>query len=757
MRAWVLSSLFALLFAPAIIAAPTPQVPLTYLSPRPGAEHTSALTTIVVRADAPIAPTSVSDELFSVMGNRSGAHPGHATLARDGRSVVFTPDTPFQPGEQVTVTLNEGLRTTAGSVVAATNFSFGVSTKPLDEYATAYDSAAIYAEEAPAALQAADPGVRTFLTVPDTLPLISVLLEARPGTAPGYLFVAPVSLVASNSMPSLLIVDNTGDLIYYKRFPAGSRPFDFKVQPNGMLSYFDPGEGGFVLLDSSYEPIRTIKAGNGYPTDFHDLQLLPNGNALLIIYFQRPQDLSSIGGRADAQVIDTIFQEVDPDGNVVFEWNSKDYFQITDTYQPINAAVVDYAHGNAIELDHDGNWLVSNRHISEITKINRQTGDIIWRLGGKNNQFTVTGDLFHYQHDIRRLPNGNITLFDNRTNLGPVYSRAVEYALDETNKVATLISQYRNNPDVYSYATANHQRLPNGNSLIGWGTSYPTLTEISPSGEKLFEMTLMPWHFSYRAFRLPWTGTPKTNPVAVARSENGATAVYVSWNGATEVAAYRIEAGATPTDLEPVATQERTGFETRAEVHGLAGDACFLRAIALDDQGTVLGQSEVFYSGDAACPNGITLTPSAAAQKSFDAGSGGARSTVTLEAPTGTVSETHTLIFSELGDEATPDAGYAQGLSFSLSAYKGTVTAPDLQLTEPMTLTIDYSQAALDGLDERFVQLVGRDDATEAWSSAGITLISRDTANNRLIYQVARLGQLSLAAPTPTFLPLLNR
>jgi hypothetical protein len=148
--------------------------------------------------------------------------------------------------------------------------------------------------------------------------------------------------------------------------------------------------------------------------------------------------------------------------------------------------------------------LISSRHQDEITKIDRQTGNIIWRLGGKNNQFQFTNDniRFSHQHDIRRLTNGNITLFDDgnlHSSVAP--SRALEYKLDEINKTATLVWSLENNPAEYSGAMGNVQRLANGNTLIGWGAGSPATTEVTPSGDKLYELSLLPDIYSYRAFK----------------------------------------------------------------------------------------------------------------------------------------------------------------------------------------------------------------------------------------------------------------
>ncbi len=129
-------------------------------------------------------------------------------------------------------------------------------------------------------------------------------------------------------------------------------------------------------------------------------------------------DMSLIvpGGNPNAIVIGLIIQEIDENKNVVFQWRSWDHFNIIDAiYIDLTLPIVDYVHGNALELDNDGNILLSSRHLNEITKIDRVTGEMIWRMGGVHNQFTIVNDTipFHYQHDIRRIANGNITLYDN--------------------------------------------------------------------------------------------------------------------------------------------------------------------------------------------------------------------------------------------------------------------------------------------------------------------------------------------------------
>ena len=142
--------------------------------------------------------------------------------------------------------------------------------------------------------------------------------------------------------------------------------------------------------------------------------------------------------------------------------------------------------------------------MDEITKINSMTGDIIWRWGGKHNQFKFINDTigFSHQHYIRRLKNGYYSLYDNGgLHWDLVPARALEYKLDEKNMTAELIWEYRHSPKIYPNGMGNMQRLDNGNTMIGWGSGYPTLTEIDSLKNIIFELTLPDSEWNYRAFR----------------------------------------------------------------------------------------------------------------------------------------------------------------------------------------------------------------------------------------------------------------
>lgn len=570
-----------------------------YSSPRPGAILVSPGTTIAVRYAHPADPAALSPALFDVRGEESGAHSGDVSLVADGRTIIFTPDSPFAPGERVVATIGS-LPATDGSLLAGGDLTFTVASRSVPVTPALLPDARSAAALPPVAPVTT---TRDYVTIPDSFPPISVTTPAS-GTAEGYLFLAPFTVgdgqYGGAEWPYLLILDNQGEPVFYRALAVGETAFDFKRQPGGELTYAQTNSG-FHVLDETYTEIANYTAGNGYKHDIHDFQLRPDGHALLMIYDGQIVDMSEIveGGDPEALVIGLVIQEVDADNNVLFQWRSWDHIPITDTTNDLTRSRIDYVHGNSLAWDDDGNILLSSRALNEVTKIDRETGEIIWRLGGNANQFTFIGDgePFFVQHDARRLDNGHLTVFDNRSAPDSTYSRAVEYELDEEAMVARRVWEQRSEGDSPSLAMGNMQRLPNGNSLIGWGFFATALTEFTADGQKTFELVLGPHEnddrllVSYRAFRFPWEGTPVTRPILVARSEMSETAVYYSWNGATGVDVWLLYGGSTPDDLDLIDAQIRDSFETRSAVS--SSDLCFFQARALDTNGVLLGSSSV--------------------------------------------------------------------------------------------------------------------------------------------------------------------
>ena len=317
-----------------------------------------------------------------------------------------------------------------------------------------------------------------------------------------------------------MVIDNSGKPKFQREIVGSPSAYDFKIQPNGTISFYTPtalGRGfyymdGFItVLDSNYQVVKTFRVP-GADTDSHDSLMLPNGNVFMLSYQDVVTDMTRFGGSPSAIVTDIHIVEIDNSGTVIFDWKGLDHFQIDETTSDVNLRAappeeIDYVHANSIELAPDGNIILSCRHLDAVIKINYQTGDIIWRLGGKKSDFVFLNDSLggpSHQHCARMLANGNLLMFDNGNLHNPPVSRAVEYQLDEASspKTATLFWEFRNDPPIFSAATGSAQRLANGNTFIGWGViSSPAATEVAPDGTKVLEMALPPGMFSYRAFK----------------------------------------------------------------------------------------------------------------------------------------------------------------------------------------------------------------------------------------------------------------
>jgi Arylsulfotransferase (ASST)/Secretion system C-terminal sorting domain/Bacterial Ig-like domain len=492
---------------------------IIYVSPIPNSQLNSSLTNIIIRTNNLLNIQSVNPDLIYAKGSKSGVHNGNVVVSDDGRTIIFKPYIKFSPAETVTVYIKQGLKNISGNSIGNYSFSFSISKQGIPLYSgikTILEKEIKNSEENINSISKSNTILKQMqkvnddsLNLPSDFPQLYISVLSNP--SPGYLFMSNFDASAFDpsqqklTQPYLMILNNSGRPFYYKRM--SNFCIDFTLQPGGLITYFDSKVGYFYAMNSHFSIVDSFYCGNRYPTDFHELQILPNGHYLIIGDDYEVVDMSKIvtGGDTNAVVTGIIIQELDENKNVVFQWRSWDHYKITDATDDISLtdSIIDPIHTNAIEEDRDGNLLISDRHMDEITKIDRQTGDIIWRLGGKNNQFQFLNDDvgFSHQHDIRRLPNGDITLFDDgNLHWSQLSSRAVEYNLDENNKTTELVWQFKNIPDEYTDAMGNVQRLADGNTVIGWGTGGPAITEVTQQGLKELELSLPENVFNYRAF-----------------------------------------------------------------------------------------------------------------------------------------------------------------------------------------------------------------------------------------------------------------
>jgi Arylsulfotransferase (ASST) len=405
-----------------------------------------------------------------------------------------------------------------------------------------------------------------------------------------------------------MIIDNSGELVWFRPLQREDQDvMDFKVQRyrgEEVLTFWEGthtgyGHGEYVILDSSYQEIGRVRAGNGYRGDHHEFLISPQDTALFTIYGKVGGfDLSSVGGPKEGWALDGIAQEVDIEtGEVLFEWHSLDHVGLDEIYgEPPDdvRSAYDYFHINSIEVDHDSNLLISSRRTSAVYKIDRRSGEVIWRLGGKKSDFKMgPGTQIRYQHDARRQSDGTITIFDNGAWKVDDESRGLALKLDMEKMTATVVRQYSHPEGWLSATQGNVQVLANTNVFIGWGSN-PHFSEFSSDGKLLFDASFPTEVESYRAFRFPWSGHPGEEELAVAAergsSQGDEVRLYASWNGATEVARWRVLAGSKPGRLKPVGSAaRREDFETTIVV---STSEPYVGVRAEDSSGSVLGASK---------------------------------------------------------------------------------------------------------------------------------------------------------------------
>ncbi|MEJ2103517.1 MAG: aryl-sulfate sulfotransferase [Ignavibacteriaceae bacterium] len=506
-----------------IFAQPRIKEKYQYLSPLPNAILVQPETEIIIRQGNFIDPSTLYESFIEIIGSKSGIHQGKLILSDDEMTIIIKPTISFTLGETVKVLIKKVITERNGNFLVPIEYQFKIIERKVDLEKKRSISSLCNEVINKSGRNFGKNGNKKAInekikfektkidSVPSDFPYLNLLVNNSP--TPGQFFIAPFQITATTQFGYLMILENDGLPVYYKRYD--NLQLDFKLQNNGNLTFFSGSLGKYFEMNNFYSIVDSFNCGNGYQTDMHELIILSNGHSLIIgndFQYIR-MDTIVAGGDSNAVVEGNIIQELDQNKNVIFQWRSWDHFQITDATPDIDltAALIDYMHCNAIEEDSDGNLLISSRHMDEVTKIDRQTGNIIWRLGGvscKNNQFNFINDStgFSHQHDIRRLSNGNITLFDNGNLHNPEYSRACEYQLDEINKTATLVWQYENDPITYNTAMGSTRRSSEGNTIIGWGFNDgpPSVSEIHPDNSTAWAISFPENVYTYRAFKFSW-------------------------------------------------------------------------------------------------------------------------------------------------------------------------------------------------------------------------------------------------------------
>lgn len=571
---------------------------LIYASPVPGSEWQSTESRIILRFEGAV-PSDLSASLEGTASGRTGFT---EYAAADGSTLVLTPEHPFAHGETVTVTVQ---RTGCSDLPASWDFSV----RPLDPPPEAVEP--VFSETrgeatmpAPGPAPAVPPLPSGSVALPVDFPLFTFTAYGSP--APGNLFFGPMNPIGGDASYYLVIADTGGQVLFYRHAHTGF--YDPEIQADGCLYYICGSLGAsgvrWIQLDQSYAKVDSFSV-IGYPTDIHGMTIAGNGNVLLIGADKRYIDMSGVvpGGDPDALVQGLLIQEQDRNHMPVFQWSSFDHFEITDacSYVNLTGSFVDYVHCNSIDEDSDGGILVSCLSMSECTKIDRTTGELVWRLGGyqsENPSFALLNDPlggFSAQHDFRHVSGNLYSVFDNGTQHSPQISRASIYELDTQGMTADLVWNYQLT-GMYGSHMGSMQMMQNGNVVVGWGdvTGYqqrPDISEISPSGGMVFTGRLDQIFLeSYRSFKFDWIGQAVV-PYLVALARPAQSCVQLTYNvfGEDQYASYDIYQGTDPGSLSFL---QNTALN-QINVWALPTGMNYFRVRARDGQGVPTGFSNM--------------------------------------------------------------------------------------------------------------------------------------------------------------------
>ncbi len=459
----------------------------------------------------------------------------------------------------------------------------------------------------------------SFASAPELHPPLYKVIHREPRAvlAPGYIFAA--NFYNLNEPP---IHGQSGPLILERDLqPVWFRPVDEKLVASNLsvqryggrpvLAWWQgkvtntgaTESGEYVIVDRHYDTVARLHATGGWVVTLHEL-LIRGHDAWVTANKNIPLNLSRYGGAYNGALIDSAVQEYDlRSGKLLRSWDALDHIPLSQVQAtlPTNGFPWDAYHVNSIDLSPDGrSFLVSMRDTWAIYLVDIATGRIKWTLGGNGSDFKLAAEAeFRWQHDVRLGPDSTITMFDDhccQLTGGGTYisakasSRGLVLKLDQSARTASLVHEYGRSYGLESEYMGDIQPQPDGNVFVGWG-SEPYISEFSASGKALWDVALPGPNLSYRAELGSWVGEPATPPAGAARHGGSGTTVYASWNGATQVASWRVLASSAGGTMRTLARAPRRGFETAIPV---AASASRFEVQALDARGRVLGTSSPF-------------------------------------------------------------------------------------------------------------------------------------------------------------------
>ncbi|KAK4506138.1 hypothetical protein PRZ48_004103 [Zasmidium cellare] len=483
---------------------------------------------------------------------------------------------------------------------------------------------------------------QTFKSNPEVtaVPVVNFMKPFTNCDDGSYLFVAPRGAVAPSTP---MILDMRGSPVWASTKRYG-QVYNLQVQTYKGKEYLTfwggndavggHGIGEYFMLDQHYNEQYRIHAANDLGADLHVFTITEQDTALISIYQKIVADVSSVdANRGTAWIWDSVFQELDIEtGELVFQWRASTHIPVQNSFTDMNKATEedpwDVYHINSVEKDEKGNYLVSIRFLRAILYISGETGKVLWQLGGAANSFhdlsdgqatTLIGQ--HDAHWWKEEGRAFVTVFDNQGDWyhsGDPQSKGKRIEVDLNEMTARLDQSFT---DPFINIRRSYQTLPNGNVVLGWGFN-GVVSEFSPDGQLLCDAYMQPSSTfgsgdvqSYRNLKFNWIGFPDTKPSLLLEGSK----LYISWNGATEVATWLLlgsdeHAGDYATgapvqaehedpkkrSIEDALLMPKQGFETEYQIYKDDGLRRYVRVVGLDREGTPLGTSNVVDIGNLA-------------------------------------------------------------------------------------------------------------------------------------------------------------
>lgn len=436
--------------------------------------------------------------------------------------------------------------------------------------------------------------------------------------APGYFMVANFKNLSS-SKPLVgeggpLILDRNLQPVWFN--PVGTDEFagDLKRQTYAgrpALSWWQgvidkvgiTHTGKIVVIDQTYRTLGKVTGQDGWIISLHDA-VVDGSTVWVTAYKTLPgTNLTPAGGPANGTLLDSAIQQYDlKTGRLLYTWDAAApghiAFTESEVHPPPAASFPwDAFHVNSLQLVRGGKFLVSMRNTWAGYLVDIKTGNIEWRLGGKNSTYRVAKDAqFEWQHDIELHGTNRVSVFDDACcpivsagKFGPPNgpSRGLVLKLDSKRHTATRAAQYKRGKKFDAAFLGNTQLQPNGNVVVGWG-SQPFFSEFTRKGQFVFDAMFPTPDLSYRTYVSRWVGKPFYPPSCGVRSKNGKTVFYASWDGSTETKSWAVLAGSSTKHLSRVSVASAAGFETAIP---LPASFKVYEARALDSKGRTLRTS----------------------------------------------------------------------------------------------------------------------------------------------------------------------